>query len=887
MTGRVMNTDGPVIGARVVLLETNSETLTNAIGVFRFMDLPQGDYSLSIEYDGNVVEKAFTLDSESTYLGDITLATRTTTIDASEIAVVSIDIDEEGKSDAGGISSILTASKDPFLNAASYNFSTARFNVRGLRSEDRRTFINGFAVNDLDDGGVYWGTWGGLNDVFRAQESTLSMESTDYSLGGIGGSVNVDLRASSQRPQTKAVYNFGNRSYTNRLMLTHSSGMNKNGWAYSFSGSRRWGQRGYVQGTYYDAWSYFAGVEKKINDSHNIGLTILGVRSDRGRSSGSTAEMYELVGNRYYNPNWGYQNGKVRNARAYKNHQPIGILRHDWTVSDKLTVTTSLAHQTGYNGTTRLDWYNAPDPRPDYYRKLPSYQNTEEGSAAVAEYIKNNIDAQQLNWDRMYAINKNRSVTIKNANGSGTDQSGRLSAYVIENQRYDNEKYSLNSTANAYINDNLTIDGGLGYNLEKVHNYKLLDDLLGGEFYVDLDKFAERDFPANTDAIQNDLNRPNRILKEGDKYGWDYDIVSSRARGWGQARFTYDRVDFFAGAELSSTSFYREGFVKNGKFPDNSLGKSAKQNYFNYATKGGITFKLDGRNYFMANGSYRTIAPYARYAYTSPRTRDQLLDDQVNEIVYGGELSYVFKYPRISGKITGYFTQFDNSIKTSSIYFDRYRSFGNYVLRDVSTRHQGLELGAKIKVSQTVNINLAAGVGANQFVSRPTRQFTIDNRPDEVISKDTVFLKNYYQPGPQSAYSITLNYNSPKYWFANLSVNHFRDIYLDVFPDRRTNAAVANISRPFQDELFYKVIGQPKMKNQTTVDLFAGKSWKYDDYYIFLYASVSNILNNRDFITGGFEQYRFDFESLNTDRFQPRTYYAYGTNYQVGLSLSF
>jgi hypothetical protein len=48
-------------------------------------------------------------------------------------------------------------------------------------------------------------------------------------------------------------------------MITHNSGLMDNGWAYSISGSRRWAQEGYFEGTDYGANSFFASVEKRIN----------------------------------------------------------------------------------------------------------------------------------------------------------------------------------------------------------------------------------------------------------------------------------------------------------------------------------------------------------------------------------------------------------------------------------------------------------------------------------------------------------------------------------------------------------------------------------------------------------------------------------------------
>lgn len=872
-----------VIGANAYLEGTSHSVYTNATGKFRMYGVESGNYILMVNFNDYTFKYGqVTVGDEALDLGEIHVEPQQIEIDASEIAVINLNTSSDLDGD-NGISSVLASGRDPFVEAASYNLSAGRFRIRGYGNQDRATYINGFHANDLDDGGVYWGTWGGLNDVFRAQSNTFTLDPLQYGFGGVGGGTSVDLRASVQRPQTKLVMNYGNRAYKQRLMLTHSSGEQENGWSYSLSASRRWGDQGYIKGTFYDAWSYFASVEKKLNDNHSLGLVVLGAPSFRGRSSGSTQEMYDLVGDNYYNPNWGYQNGKVRNARAYKFHQPIGILRHDWSITDKLDLTTSLAYETGYNGTTRLDWFNAPDPRPDYYRKLPSYQLTEETAAAVTDYIKNNESAQQIDWDRLYSINRNRVVTINNANGSGEALTGNLSAYVVEEQRYDNEKLAFNTNLTAFVNNAFTITGGLNYRREYVHNYKVLNDLLGGEYYVDLDKFAERDFPDNEDFAQNNLLAPNRILKEGDRYGWDYDIVTDRAGGWVQGEWKLDRVDFFIASELTRNSFYRDSKYQNGKFPNNSLGKSETQSFNNYGVKGGVTFKVDGRNYIYANGTMRTRSPFSRYAYTSPRTRHSLLPDLQNEEIQGGEVGYIFRYPGVKGRVTAFYTEFNNQLESTNVYFDLQNSFGTYVLRGVDTKHQGVEFGIEAKASPTVTVSFAGSIGAHQYNSRPTRFFTIDNQPGSKVSSEVAYIKNYYLPGPNTGLSLELEYRSPKFWFATASLNHYRGMYLDIFPERRTNTIVSDILLPDRADFYHKVIDQVKLDNQFSVDLFAGKSWKIDDYYLQLLVSVGNVLNNRNFITGGFEQFRYDRQ--DPDKFDPRVYYAYGINYSIGLSL--
>ena len=881
----------PVIGALVDLGTGENSAFTNALGKFTLFDVSDGSYSITISPDNRAtLTLPINVSGSDLDVGELNVGELINSDEESDIAVISIgDIDAGGDDIDLAFSSVLSSGGDVFQDAASFNLFAGRFRARGYNNDRTLLHLNGMPVNDLDDGFIYWAAWGGLNDVFRNRSGNLSLNSSGIAFGGIGGSSSIDLRAKNQRPGVRARYTFSNRSYQQRVALTYNSGEREDGWSFSVSGARRWGNSGFIEGTYYDAWSYFASIGKEIGEKHNLNLVVFGAPLDRGRSSGSVQEMYDIVGSVYYNPNWGYQNGEVRNSRAYRSHQPFGILTHDFQISDNTKLITSLGVEVGNFGSTRLDWYLAPDPRPDYYRKLPSFQESDQARLQVEEYYKNNPDVWQIQWDRMYEINRNRFETINDVGGvPGAQVQGNLSAYVVEEQRFDNNKLSFNSIIESNVSSSLTLHGGINYLQERAENFKVLDDLLGGDFYLDLDEFAIRDFPNNPDASQNDLNNPNRVVREGDIFGYHYDINTTRAGTWGQATYTGDKLDGHISAEVSTTSFYRDGKFRSGRFPDNSFGKSETQSFSNYGIKGGLTYKLDGRNYLYANGTIRTKAPFARFSYLSARTRDQVVDGLTSESILGGEVGYIVRFPGLKGRVSGYYTEFKDQIDNISFYHDEERSFVNYVMTGIDKRHMGIEVGVEANLSSTLTLEFAGAHGEYIHTSRPTATITLDNNAGVLDEGRTVYLNNFYVPGtPQTAGSIGLNYRSPKFWFINLNVNFFDRSYLDFNPDRRTEVGTELVVKEEQPELWNSILEQERLDGQMTVDIFAGKSWRVDDYFIAFNLSVSNILNNQSFITGGFEQYRFDYEEKNINRFPPRYFYAYGTNFSANLSVSF
>ncbi|MCB0776828.1 MAG: TonB-dependent receptor, partial [Chitinophagaceae bacterium] len=272
------------------------------------------------------------------------------------IPIVSMDENALGDGNAQNISSVLTAGRDPFFTAAAFNFSPLRFRIRGYDAEFFGTYMNGIPVKNLENGYTPFGQWGGLNDVLRNRELSLGLHNTTFAFGDIGSNTSIDSRASKQRAQTSLSYAYSNRNYSHRVMATHSTGLSKKGWAFTFSGSRRFADEGYVPGTYYDGWSYFAGIDKAIGQKHLISLVGFGASTENGRQGAATMEMQDLAGDHYYNPYWGYQNGKKRNSRIGKSHQPYIILTHDYRISSNTSLVTAVGYSFGDRSTTALDW---------------------------------------------------------------------------------------------------------------------------------------------------------------------------------------------------------------------------------------------------------------------------------------------------------------------------------------------------------------------------------------------------------------------------------------------------------------------------------------------------------------------------------------------------
>ncbi len=799
---------------------------------------------------------------------------------------------EDADGDEGGssynISGLLQSSRDVFAATAGFNFSAARFRIRGYQSDKTMILINGMPMNDLESGRGTWYKWGGLNDITRYSETKNWLSDNPYHFGGIGGYSNINATATGVRKGSRLSYAATNRAYSHRLMYTYGTGMQANGWAFAFSLSGRYANEGYVDGTFYEAFSYFLAAEKKINNEHTLNLSILGAPSKRGKSSISVLETYELSGDNFYNSNWGYQTQPdgtriKRNSRTTDSHMPIISLSHDWKINEISGLKTSLSSSFGKYGQTALNWYDAKDPRPDYYKYLPSYYEdiNDPANAARQRAVWQDESLRQVQWDDLYFANSKNLYTFTDENGNVITE-GLRSKYIVETRWNNVVSGGLSSVYNVK-KGKFDIHSGVFFQLQRNHYFNTVDDLLGGDFWIDLNQFAEQDF-IDPNVAQSDLQNPNRVVKEGDTYANNYYIYNLDATAFGQVQYSMKRVDLYAAVELSNKQFYREGVYQTGLFPDNSLGKSEVKNFVNYALKGGATYKLSGRQFITANGAYLTEAPTSRASFISPRTRNVTVENLQNETIYTGDINYLLRYPKFKMRLTYYYTERKNAIWSRSFYNDEYNSFVNYVMNDVDYLHQGLEFGLDGTIYGGLSGNVVVAMGQHLYNSRPTATITVDNSAELVAENKTVYLQNYKIGGmPQSAASVGLKYSGKKYWFAGVNFNYFADIYLDPNPDRRTEEAISNFVE--SDPQYRETIDQTRLDNGYSMSLFAGKSFKINDYFLNLNVNINNLTNNTDFITGGFEQLRFDPQ--NIDKFPPRLGYMYGLNFFVMATLRF
>jgi hypothetical protein len=783
---------------------------------------------------------------------------------------------------------VLHAGRDPFLSAASFHFSAMRFRLRGYDADQSVTWINGIQVNNPNDGHTPWGYWSGLNDVTRNTQSQAGLQAGEYGWGSIGSTTGMDMRAFRQREQTQFSYSFANRSYTHRWMFTHSRGMNARGWSFSFSGSYRKAANGYMPGSFYTGLSYYLGIDKKISAGKMLSLVFFGANTRNGKQSAVLKESVELAGTTRYNAYWGWQDGQKRNANTGGSHVPVLILHYSSQVNNRSNFSFSLAGMMGEQTATSLDWYNAPDPRPDYYRYLPGYQKDSLLGQQLYTAYREFPALLQINWPALYAINRNSYEITHDAFGiPGNSVGGLRSHYVIEQRINAVRRADMGANYHADLTAGIRLDAGAILQYQQVHQYKKIDDLLGGDYYVDWNQFAEGD----ASVIQNDLEHPNRILQKGDAYGYDYVIATTVARSWAQLQFSGTKTDLFVALSLGYKNYFRDGNKRNGLFPYDSYGRSVLLEFPDHALKAGISYKIDGRRYLYLHIACLSRPPAFDDVFLSPRTRNTIQESIRNEKIQSAEAGWIWHAPAIKMRITAYATRFSDGMRVIGFYHDGYRSFVNDALSGIGKLHMGIETGMDIPLSSAMALQLAANIGSYYYNTRQQLTVSIDNDA-YVTERSMVYSRNFRIGGtPQQAWYAGVSYQSGTGLYMNLGGNFFRNRWLEFNPARRTYAALQHL-QPGTDA-WTAAINQEKLPDVLLLDFSIGNSWRIPTakgrkrQMLLLHLSMGNLLNNRNLVTGGYEQLRFDVLQGNANKFPPKYYYAMGLNFSVNLTWRF
>ena len=788
---------------------------------------------------------------------------------------------------------IINSNSNAYASEVGYRWSPARFKFRGFNSKYSDIYINGNPVNDVERGEFRYSFVGGLNNQTRSMESALPFEDNNFAVSGMGGSNNYNFRPSSMATGHRVSLAGANRNYTIRGMYGYNSGLNEKGWAWAMGLTYRWAntETSYVDGTFYNSLSYYFGLEK-VTGNHSISFVTWGNPTERGAQAASTDEMYWIANDRFYNPNWGYQNGKKRNSRVIKDYAPAALLTWDWNIDDNTKLTTSLLGKYAMYSSSRLQYNNSTNPAPDYYSVMPSYNfnvwdptdadnRTDanlEAWAASYTYLKSSRANRQINWDRLYF--SNRVVS----------EQGGDAMYYQQAYHDDQASLTLASSLRKQLNQDIVINGGFNLSANKGMHYQTMEDLLGATSFHNINTFVVGTYLESAPQAQYDLNYPNKPIRVGDRFGYDYNIFVNKANAWTTFTQNAGIFHYAISGRIGGTTLQREGRMRNGLAINNSFGKSHTAKFLDGGMKMNASVNLGLGNAITFGVGYEEKAPVARSAFAAPQINNDFVKDLKNEKVFSSELGYQFETSWVHANINGYYSRLARVAEYSMYYDDSQNSFSYVSVNGIDKEYYGVEAGLNFKLTSSFNIKVLGTISEAKYINDANASYILSE--DGKSREDVVLSKGMHEGcTPLTAGSIDLSYHQGG-WFIDLIGNYYDRIYLYYTPVTRyasENTGADNNGNPVLNRY-----SQAKGKGGFMLDASIGKSYRLKTGQLSINLMLTNILNNTDIVTGGMEQNRKDRKAVGEDdirayKFQmcPKKFYANGINGMLNVTYKF
>ncbi|MDR2466593.1 MAG: TonB-dependent receptor [Prevotellaceae bacterium] len=718
---------------------------------------------------------------------------------------------------------------DPLAKSTNYTLGMHGYKMRGYDWRHTEVYLDGASFNDPETGYAFAGHLNGFIDVTKRNSGSSRVLNHKIYYGDIGGYSNISFNPLYLSRRGKVAYSFGNSLYTHSFDLAYATGTMPSGWAFALQFSRKYGP-GFIKGTDYDGFSYLLSAGAEIDEYNSFSFFVGGSPTTRGSMNYSAQKTYVKNNDHYFNPLYGLYDGRGKNVKTNSFHQPVLGMSHEWE-GEIAFLKTSLLLSTGFKNETGMksSLVDSPD----------KIENPFFASSPVL-------------WDSIRALNE-----------SSLD---RRSLYILDRNSCDRTMVSLNSVYDLLDWGNLETTAGIEMKLFFGRYYNRVDNLLGGDYWLNIDKFKTS--PPDTSFYQFDMQAPNRKVKADGSLGHDYSVFHRSYKFWNVWRYYAGRFKFSLGASTSYIAFGYTGNVRNGKV-ETSGSKTPDLKFFNFSGKGGIAFKLTPNSDLEANAMYAHQAPLFSNAYPAPRISGEASPAVTNEKILAAEANFTVAGKRLSLRVSGYFTMIKDRMESRSYFSDDYASMLNMGLSGVGTQHFGGELCARFNLFKSFKVDLAAAYGIYKYNSNPQLSLHQENLNEQLYAESTesnmtgLFVGNV----PQLAVSADILYDSPLNFWAGVNASVTAMSHSDFSP-----VALVWGSAAANEQIVLPVAFTLNFKGGYAFT-FGGRSKKA----FVLSANIQNLLDNKNGILGAYRLFGAKNNELHYA-------YMYGRSYYLTLS---
>ena len=870
-------TGEPLVGAAVMVEGTSQGTVTDIDGYFKqgvaqggtlvfkyvgFKDLKKKITQKGASVDLGVIK----MDPDAVMLADVTITSSVAVARKTPVAVSTVDpVFIEDRLGSQEFPEILKSTPGIYTTKDGGGYGDAKTTVRGFKSENVAMMVNGVPMNGMENNKVYWSNWSGLSDVTRSMQVQRGLGASKVSSPAVGGSINIITKSTEAQKGGFVSYGMGNDGY-NKILFGVSSGLSKDGWAFTLLGGKTWGD-GYVQGTEFEGYTWFASIAKRFNENHQLTLTAFGSpqwHNQRNNQNGLSIKEWQRV-KKYmgddspykYNPTFGYdKNGQVRNSSRNEYHKPQISLNHLWQIDQKSSLSTalyvSIGRGNGYSGTgdktNRSGWYGATNG------------------------LVNNT---YRNADGTFAYDQ-----VQDLNEQSTTGSKMIMAKSMNNHMW----YGLLSTYTTKFGEYFDFYGGIDLRYYKGLHQNIITDLYNGAYFVDPNR---SDIKADNNPLANDPNYVNQKLGVGDVIYRDYDGFVMSEGVFAQLEYNRDKLSAFVSGGASNTGYWRYDRLYYSK----DKAKSDTKNYLGGNIKGGVNYNLTENHNVFVNAGFISRAPMFDTSFINSQNSHARNGDAKNEKIMSFEAGYGYRSRFFTANLNAYYTRWiDKALydsDTMEYKVDDVNVTDRYTLNmtGANADHWGIELDFIAKPFKWIDVTGMFSWGDWRWNGTATGYYfnsagqimtdfkggIIEDMANAGDYRANIKMDNVHVGGSaQTTAALGVNVRPLKDLRISLDWNFFARNYADYDIDTSNTGLGKEI-----------VIGNPwEIPSYSTFDLSAGYSFDFGKVRATLSGHINNLFN-QEYIADARDGANHDWESAT------RVFYGFGRTYNVRLKFNF
>lgn len=762
----------------------------------------------------------------------------------------------------------IRASDDLFASTIDYAFTSVNYQRRGVEYYDREIAYCGllFPVR-------YSSLFSSLRAERRRVASTSGMMWRGVTLAGMD-EYSFPLLYVGNR--SVVGMNLTDRAYTAAIRGYLSQELG-NGWMIDASISARTGRDLHADGVFANAANIGVRVAKSWSDSEAFTLLFSFAPSMRGLRSSSSTEAFALTGDNLYNPSWGWHDGKQRNSRVRRDMVPAAIATYQTDLSHTTTFTSALSVEVGARRYSTLGWYDARTPMPDNYRYMPSYIADEASAEVVAKAWRDGDDRYtQIDWQELYDVN---AMAEGEARYAVEDRVSRI-ADIASTVSFRSE-----------LRDNLWIEYGALLKLSSERCYRQMRDLLGADHLTDIDLYLIDD-DTYSNLLQNDLRHPDRLIREGDRFGYDYAMRRMEIGAMVGLEYRIGGFDVGFAANIAEEWIRRRGFYEKELFPGNgSYGKSDVVNFSTYRLSLSLGYAFTPRHYLGMSLLWANDSPEVDDIFYNPQYNNRLVTMPTTEKSLAWEMTYRANLDFVQLQSSLFAHSVNDAMQISRYYDDLSGEYVNSSISNIDRLCFGVEAAANFRISRRWRAEIAASAMRHRYSDNPLVKTVTDSSNSVVDSGSVSHMRDCVPSGtPQYAATAAINYFSPKGWGVEMSASWLGGRGVEPSIVRRTERVARQASS--SPESFDAIVAPQRLDDAYEVGLMVSKLWQLNNKSrIRIALSIRNILNKRDMVASAYESDRvravWQGTLINYEPLPTRMMYAYGRTLYLSASYTF